>query len=101
MEQAKWYYINFGCYIQVYGLLRDIKTPFRFSVLLYQLKDAGIKRIGRTIIDMTPRYIRGRGAIWNFSYVVPVFCGQKKLNKLIEEAHLLGLEDELLIFERK
>ncbi len=32
---------------------------------------------------------------------ITVFCGQKKLNKIIEEAHLLGLEDELLIFERK
>ena len=32
---------------------------------------------------------------------IHVFCGWRKLNKIIEEAHLLGYEDELLIFERR
>lgn len=39
--------------------------------------------------------------IYNIGIKRPWFMGQKKLKKLIEEAHLLGLEDELLIFERR
>ena len=32
---------------------------------------------------------------------ITVFCGKKKLKKLIIEANLLGLEDSLIIFERR
>lgn len=78
MEQAKWYYICFDpC-----GINR--KAPFYRLIVIHQLKEElEIKRV-------STRY-----------YKLQVFCGKKKLKKLIEEAHLLGLEDELLIFERK
>lgn len=75
MDQAKWYYICFN------PLYASLKAPFHRLVFKYQLKEElEIKRV-------STRY-----------YKLQVFCGQKKLKKLIEEAHLLGLEDELLIF---
>ena len=82
MEQAKWYRICFD------PLIRRGKwmcPNFLRWVLIYQLKEDGVKRISTDIIG----------------YEFHIFCGLKKLNKLIEEAHLLGLEDELLIFERR
>lgn len=90
MEQAKWYYIQTDNLIRledtvVKGYFRNRmkKIKFHKRVLVYQLKEAGLKRV----------HVDGP---W-----IDFFCGQKKLNKLIEEAHLLGLEDELLIFERR
>ena len=78
MDQAKWYYICFN------PLFKSLKAPFHRLIFVHQLKEElEIKRI-------STRY-----------YKLQVFCGKKKLNKVIEEAHLLGLEDELLIFERR
>lgn len=82
MEQAKWYEICFD------PLIRRGKwmcPNFLRWVLIFQLKESDVKRISTDIIG----------------YEFHVFCGKKKLKKLIEEAHLLGLEDELLIFERR
>lgn len=88
MDQAKWYYI----------LWNDIDPPrklynnlfnyyFKHLTLLYLLySDHGFRRM----------FIMRKGN----SFGCKIFCGQKKLNKLIEEAHLLGLEDELLIFKK-
>lgn len=78
MDQAKWYYICFN------PLMLSLKASFHRLIFSHQLKEElEIKRI-------STRY-----------YKLQVFCGKKKLNKIIEEAHLLGLEDELLIFERR
>ena len=78
MDQAKWYYICFD------PLMPSLKAPFHRLIFKHQLKEElEMKRI-------STRYYR-----------IQVFCGKKKLNKIIEEAHLLELEDELLIFERR
>ena len=83
MEQAKWYYICFDP-TDKRGVYWWNRGPFYRMLFCYQLKEElGIKRI-------STRY-----------YKLQVFCGWRKLNKIIKEAHLLGLEDELLIFERK
>ena len=39
--------------------------------------------------------------IYNIGIKRPWFMGQKKLKQLIIEANLLGLEDSLIIFERR
>lgn len=90
MDQAKWYYIQTDNLIRLedtvvkgYFKNRIKKIRFHQRVLIYQLKEAGLKRVN---VD----------GPW-----IDFFCGQKKLNKLIEEAHLLGLEDELLIFRKE
>ena len=78
MDQAKWYYI---CFNPLYATL---KAPFHRVVFIHQMKEElEIKRI-------STRY-----------YKLQVFCGKKKLKKLIIEANLLGLEDSLIIFERR
>lgn len=89
MDQAKWYYI-----IVRTGKYKHKK--FYTKVLKYNMS-LFTKRITKSSIFC---YCIVDGHV----YVVTefyIFCGQKKLNKLIEEAHLLGLEDELLIFERR
>ena len=82
MEQAKWYEIYFDPLIK---RGKWMCPNFLRWVLIFQLKESDVKRISTDIIG----------------YEFRVYCGKKKLKKLIEEAHLLGLEDELLIFERK
>lgn len=82
MEQAKWYKVYYE--FDVNNINR--RLLLYYTTLIYLLKnDHGIKRITDD----------------EFDFKFYIFCGRKKLNKLIEEAHLLGLEDELLIFERK
>lgn len=97
MEQAKWYCLEFKHSFHHH----DLKERFYCKVLIYLLKDNGIKRIGKLSHCKSLYYYKPRKTIWHCWYEVPVFCGKKKLNMLLREAHLLGLEDELLIFERK
>lgn len=87
MEQAKWYVLYFDEW-----LFWNDDTPHKtimkrlfdrtvFVKLL--MSDHGFKR---------GTFTEGR---------ITVFCGKKKLKKLIIEANLLGLEDSLIIFERR
>lgn len=90
MDQAKWYYIIVSA---KKGFRRE---KFYTKVLKYNMSYF-VKRITKSHGDC---YCSTDGSI----YVVTefyIFCGEKKLKKLIEEAHLLRLEDELLIFERR
>lgn len=90
MDQAKWYYICFHYKLPLPNTTR--RLAFLCHCFLYHLNSYEFKRIcGRTLVGVEKMY-------W---FEIPIFCGQKKLKKLIEEAHLLGLEDELLIFERR
>jgi len=83
MDQAKWYFIY---YVSFNGA-DELNDKFYKLLLHYQMiNEIGLKRTHYK--DPESNYI------W-------FFCGKKKLNKIIEEAHLLGLEDELLIFERR
>ena len=82
MEQAKWYDV----YYEWNVILPSRSLLLYYNTLIYLLEtDHRIKKIGYSQLE------------FKFS----IFCGKKKLNKIIEEAHLLGLEDELLIFERR
>lgn len=83
MEQAKWYRIKIH-YPSCYEWKEYFRQRFKYFTFIQCLKDSGLKR-ARLYDD----------------YAIMLYCGKKKLKKLIEEAHLLGLEDELLIFERK
>lgn len=83
MDKAKWYYI---CYVPFNGVDELIDQFYKLLLHYQMINEIGLKRTYYK--DTESNYI------W-------FFCGQKKLNKIIEEAHLLGLEDELLIFERK
>lgn len=93
MDQAKHYYICYDVFWYstnfAYKILREIlekeskRKQFDCLVFTQHLKDLGFKTANR----------RGN--------VIHIFCGKKKLKQLLTEAHLLGLEDELLIFERK
>ena len=86
MDQAKWYTIRFNFLVMFHSLER-LKLRYHRKLFIYQLmEDLHFKRV---VI------------FYGLPYECDVFIGKKKLNKLIEEAHLLGLEDELLIFERK
>lgn len=86
MEQAKWYTITFN-YLVTFGRKERLKLRYHKNLFIYQLtEDLHFKRVV---------------TFYNWPYECYVFIGKKKLKKLIEEAHLLGLEDELLIFERK
>lgn len=95
MEQAKWYYICF-----IYDL--DLKNLFHYRCLLTHLKMDGLNRTNHftTKGNVTENETKPFYDVWIW-FLAKTFCGKKKLNKLIEEAHLLGLEDELLIFERR
>lgn len=84
MEQAKWYDIVIRYEIN-HSWNQYFKQKFKWLVLLQCLKDDDLNRAKLYFVHER----------------IKIFCGKKKLKKLIEEAHLLGLEDELLIFERK
>ena len=89
MEQAKWYTIFFSSGAKIFGYRNPkywiLRRNFYKKVFMYQLREElHFKRVASSC-----------------PFECDVFIGKKKLNKLIEEAHLLGLEDELLIFERK
>ena len=91
MEQAKWYRILFSSCVfygyrnPYYRRSRNMSARFHQKVFIYQLREElYFKKIST-----------------KYQFQCDVFIGKKKLNKLIEEAHLLGLEDELLIFERR
>lgn len=89
MEQAKWYFIKFNDWVP-YHMNYKYLGCYYFKYLVWLLllySDHGFRRM----------ILVRRGN----SYGCKIFCGKKKLNKLIMETHLLGLEDELLIFERK
>ena len=98
MEQAKWYYIYYHTVEN--GLPLHLRKSFYYYVLMFQLNDGGIKRLGKPILKAVSLG-RGHKPKWVMWLETPVFCGKKKLNMLLREAHLLGLEDELLIFERR
>ena len=85
-EQAKWYVVRAGL---PYALKTPIRRKKEFKLLLLRqlLKNAGVK---------TCNY-----HFSTFNRELIVFCGKKKLKQLIIEANLLGLEDSLIIFERK
>ncbi len=83
MEQAKWYFIY---YVPFNGVDKLNDQFYRLLIHYQMINEIGLKRTHYK--DPESHYI------W-------FFCGKKKLNKLIEEAHLLGLEDELLIFEMR
>ena len=86
MEQAKWYTIRFN-FLAGFERKERLKLRYHKKLFVYQLtEDLHFKRVV---------------TFYNWPYECDVFIGQKKLNKLIKEAHLLGLEDELLIFERR
>lgn len=89
MEQAKWYYIWFRK-----GTLRDF---FHYKMFRYLIRQI----FGRVVDEKARVWFNNCRHVLDVTLEFKVFCGKKKLNKLIEEAHLLGLEDELLIFERK
>ena len=89
MEQAKWYDI----YIRK-GTLREF---FHYKLFRYHINQI----FGRIVYGYTRVYFDEYYHQMDVVLEFKIFCGQKKLKKLIEEAHLLGLEDELLIFERK
>ena len=98
MEQAKWYTIHFVHRI----CMLNPKGAFYCKLLAYFLKNDGIKRISKLKVHSKIYYsVPGFKPVRIYWYEFHIFCGRKKLNKLIEEAHLLGLEDELLIFERR
>ena len=91
-DQAKWYYII----VSASPKRRYMHEKFYTKVLKYNMS-LFVKRITKSHGFC---YCGVDGHV----YVVTefyIFCGQKKLKKLIEEAHLLGLEDDLLIFERR
>ena len=84
-DQAKWYVLYFNDWVSYGNPIEDeLRKWFKECTFIYLLvNDHGLRR----------------GSI-KYNKLM-IFCGKKKLKKLIEEAHLLGLEDELLIFERK
>ena len=86
MDQAKWYTIRFN-FLVTFGRKERLKLRYNRKLFVYQLtEDLQFKRVV---------------TFYNWPYECDVFIGQKKLKQLITEAHLLGLEDELLIFERR
>ena len=89
MDQAKWYYI----FIKR-GTLRK---RFHYKILRYLMN----QMFGRIVRDGTKVYYYNYYHQMDTVFIFKVFCGKKKLKKLIEEAHLLGLEDELLIFKKE
>ena len=94
MEQAKWYYICFN-----YDL--DPIRLFHYDCFLNHLIMDGLLRTSHSKTDGYMINLNTGGfTIW-YWFKAKTFCGKKKLKKLIEEAHLLGLEDELLIFEKR
>ena len=88
-DQAKWYYILIRK-----GTLREF---FHYKLLRYHINNI----FGRIVLGYAKVYFDEYYHQVDVVLEFKIFCGQKKLNKLIMEAHLLGLEDELLIFERK
>lgn len=84
MDQAKWYDIVIR-YETSNSWNKYFEQKFKWLVLLQCLKDDGLNRV----------------KIYFIHERIKIFCGKKKLNKIIEEAHLLGLEDELLIFRKE
>lgn len=88
-DQAKWYYI-------IVRTGKYKRKKFYTKVLKYNIS-LFAKRITKSH-GFCYCYVDGHVYVVKEFYV---FCGQKKLNKLIEEAHLLGLEDELLIFKKE
>lgn len=86
MDQAKWYTIRFN-FLVTFGRKERLKLRYHKKLFVYQLmEDLHFKRVV---------------TFYNRPYECDVFIGEKKLNGLIEEAHLLGLEDELLIFRKE
>lgn len=87
MDQAKWYVLYFNNLFSYWNndlYKTEMKRLFDQVVFIMLLvSDHGFKR--GTVTE-------GK---------ITVFCGKKKLKKLIIEANLLGLEDSLIIFERK
>lgn len=88
MDQAKWYTIVFSSCV-LFGNRNPRywhhKRRFYKKVFINQLsEELYFKRI-----------------LTKYPFECDVFIGKKKLKQLITEAHLLGLEDELLIFERR
>lgn len=87
MDQAKWYVLYFNNLFSYWNndlYKTEMKRLFDQVVFIMLLvSDHGFKR--GTITE-------GK---------ITVFCGKKKLKKLIIEANLLGLEDSLIIFERR
>ena len=88
MEQAKWYTIVFSSCV-FFGNKNPRywhwKRRFYKKVFIHQLKEElYFKRIST-----------------KYPFECDVFIGKKKLNMLLREAHLLGLEDELLIFKKE
>jgi hypothetical protein len=90
------YYICFDVFYYCYGIssykiLNKVgkrearKKMFKCLVFTQHLRDLGFKTAKN---------------LHTFFNVIYVCCGEKKLRKIIEEAHLLGLEDELLIFKK-
>ena len=88
-DQAKWYYILIRK-----GTLREF---FHYKVFRYFINEI----FGRIVVEHAEVWFDKYWHNVDVTLEFKIFCGQKKLNKLIMEAHLLGLEDELLIFERR
>lgn len=90
MDQAKFHVIRINA--QINTRLRRIR--FYKRVLLFLCReDAGVKRIKDNGYNI---YYLPWGNACN--YDTKVFCGKKKLNKVIREINLLGLQDNVIIF---
>ena len=85
-EQAKWYVVWCGAPYTLKTPMRR-KREFKLLVLKQLLKNSGVKSCSYHFST--------------FNRELVIFCGKKKLKQLIIEANLLGLEDSLIIFERK
>lgn len=86
MEQAKWYTIRFN-FLVMSGRKERLKLRYHKKLFVYQLmEELHFKRVV---------------TFYNWPYECDVFIGKKKLKQLIIEANLLGLEDSLIIFERR
>lgn len=93
MDQAKWYVIRLNSQsADRYGKeLRRIR--FYKRVLLFLCKEDGIKRIKDNGFHI---YYQPWGLA--VDYDTKIFCGKKKLNKVIREINLLGLQDKARIY---
>lgn len=86
-DQAKWYVLYFDDW-------------YTYSGDYYKQFYKKLFRISTFVKLLVNDHKICRGTIVN-DHKIAIFCGQKKLKKLIIEANLLGLEDSLIIFERK
>lgn len=80
---AKHFYVDIPYNYYPFYEMNRVKRKFYFKiyVLLWLLKDSGLGNIQLNKL---------------FGYL-HIFCGKQKLNKVINEACLLGLEDALFI----